>query len=346
LTKEAANMKLKKMGAFVALMLIVVAAVIGCGCDDDDDDAGDDDDDDNNDNASPDDDDDNDTPFEVTEGFEHILAGTFTMGTGIDYGCYHHEALHEVTLTRDFEIMATEVTQQRFEDAMGFNPSSFADCGGDCPVEQVTWFDALALANRASEQAGKPPCYMLSDLMCGLEEVTDDAYCLAHGYIREATVALNGVASVYACEGYRLPTEAEWEYSVRAGTTTDFYGGDGFYNDCYSTNASLDPYAWYCGNSDEMTHPAAQKLPNPWGLFDSSGNVEEWVWDGWDGSDYPSTSQTDPGGAVPSAERRVVRGGHFDREPCDCRSASRSGAAMATFRAKEGIRLVRTLGAD
>ncbi len=130
---------------------------------------------------------------------------------------------------------------------------------------------------------------------------------------------------------YRLPTEAEWEYAARAGTTTDYSFGD--------SDADLDEYAWYYENSGEKTHPVGQKKPNPWGLYDMHGNVWEWCQD-WYG-DYPKGHVTDPTG--PSrGSYRVIRGGSWGNGAYYCRSAERGDSSPAYRHFNVGFRLART----
>ena len=112
---------------------------------------------------------------------------------------------------------------------------------------------------------------------------------------------------------YRLPTEAEWEYACRAGTTTAYYTGD--------TETALGEAGWYHGNSGNTSHPVGQKQPNAWGLYDMLGNVFQWCGD-WYG-DYPDSDATDPTGAD-SGENRVIRGGSWSDDPATCRCADRS----------------------
>jgi len=151
-------------------------------------------------------------------------------------------------------------------------------------VEQVTWYDAVEFCNKLSSADGLQQVYTIS----GRTPAT--------GYpITSATVTADFTKS-----GYRLPTEAQWEYAARAGTMTTFYWG----------NASDDPtaeqYAWYSANSGNTTHGVGQKLPNAWGLYDMAGDVCQWCWD-WYADNYPTVAQTDPTGPA-SGAYRVFRG--------------------------------------
>jgi formylglycine-generating enzyme required for sulfatase activity len=143
------------------------------------------------------------------------------------------------------------------------------------------------------------------------------------------------------CTGYRLPTESEWEYAARAGTTTATYAGDlsGTVTDCTTAQANLDGIAWWCVNSGIRTNTAGVKAANAWGLHDMLGNVREWNWDWYD--TYPDTV-TDPLGAETSA-LRVVRGGSWSSASRFARSASRSFRAPSNRAYIDGLRLARSL---
>jgi len=133
---------------------------------------------------------------------------------------------------------------------------------------------------------------------------------------------------------YRLPTEAEWEYACRAGTTTEYYWGD---------EGEIGDYAWYDGNSGGTTHPVGQKKPNTWGLYDMSGNVYEWCQDWYSGAEkYPLERQTDPTGST-SGSDRVVRGGCWGLNALSCRSALRFWYSPSVRSIFVGFRLVRTI---
>jgi len=305
-----------------------------------------------------------------------IPAGSFWMGSPdgdcpADYpggtGCTSElgsqtiEDLHYVTLTTSFELGRYEVTQGEFAALMGWNPSYFgpngagADCGLDCPVEYVSWYDSIAYANELSSSESRTPCYTLTNIVCeDSTNVGTNAFgCMnnTQGGINAATVALNGVTNPYLCTGYRLPTESEWEYAIRAGSLTAFYPSDG--NDGSITNTNQDPnldqIGWYYYNSDtgsgRMTHPVGGKESNAWGLSDMSGNVWEWVWD-WYLAAYPSGGTSSPvvdpvGG--PPASCRVIRGGYWSYSADSCRSGDRDdrtpGGRLYSF----GFRLARTI---
>jgi len=237
--------------------------------------------------------------------FVRISAGTFTMGSpsgffGGESKREDDETQHEVTLTKDFYLMEHEVTQGEYEALMGKNPSGFSSCGSNCPVEKVSWYDAVAYANALSDKQGLTRCYSGSG---------------------------DNIRWNKSCNGYRLPTEAEWEYAARAGQSTVYAG---------SNRAS--EVAWYDYNSGNTTHRVGQKKGNAWGLYDMTGNVSEWVWDRY--FRY-SGNATDPTG--PSfGSGRVFRGGDWYYSARYGRVANRDAQAPDARSDSMGFRLART----
>ena len=255
--------------------------------------------------------------------FKDIPAGTFTMGSPSTESCRgSDETQHKVTLSRGFKMSATEVPQGAFEALMGYNPSRFSDCGADCPVETVSWHEAAAYSNALSELDERTPCYSCSGSGTGVT-------CQEHG-------AFSGT-KLYQCPGYRLPTEAEWEYAYRAGTTTAFYNGG--ISSCGGTDPNLDKIGWYRQNSGSETHPAGKMMANTWGLYDMAGNVWEWCHD-W-GTTYPTTGVTDPVGT--SGSSRVFRGGGWDYDAGFCRAAVRFSYSPGGRFNSLGFRLARSV---
>jgi len=245
-----------------------------------------------------------------------------------ELGRFSEEVRHAVTLTRSFEMKKTEVTQGEWQSLMGNNPSYFSSCGVDCPLEQVTWYEALAYANALSAAKGLAACYTLTGC-------TGSA---GAGMTCTGVTVTGTGGNPYACAGYRLPMEAEWEYAYRAGTTTAFYNGGISITSCGS-DPNLNAIGWYCGNTNNTTHPAGQKQVNTWGLYDMSGNVFEWCWD-WFG-DYPGTVSNPVGPGTGSI--RVLRGGTWSYQANFARAADREGDNPSARSSQVGFRLARSL---
>jgi formylglycine-generating enzyme len=242
------------------------------------------------------------------KGMRFIPGGTFQMGqAGIA------EPVHDVTLTRNFYMDTTEVTQGNFLALMGVNPSGFT---GDAnrPVEQVTWFDAVLYCNARGKHIGLDTVYSYTSLT---------------GTPGNGCTGLGGLSIDMTRNGYRLPTEAEWEYSCRAGTTTAYYWAD--------DTIGINNNGWSNYNSGNATHTVATKLPNAWGLYDMAGNVWEWCNDWYEG--YSSDAQTDPTGAA-SGIYRVLRGGSCYNGSDDFRSAHRLNNYPDDWGSRLGFRVV------
>ena len=266
----------------------------------------------------------------VPAGWICVSAGSFTMGSpSNEPQRSSDENQHLVTITRPFWMKVTEVTQGEWQALMGNNPA-VDKCGPDCPVENVNWYQAIALANAWSVRDGYPPCYLRSG------GATYDAAAAG----REETPTWPAGP---ACRGYRLATEAEWEYAARAGTSTAFHGGaitQG--EDCNDLEPALDRIAWYCGNSNGDLRPVATKQPNAWGLHDMHGSVWEWLWDpATSGDPEPSGPAIDPLGPT-SGGRRRDRGGSYQDDPATCRISNRDSMTPGTNIDDTGVRLVRT----
>lgn len=243
------------------------------------------------------------------EDWVRIEPGEFLMGSPeSEAGRYSDEVQHRVVLTRPFLLQATPVMQGQFEELMGYNPSHFKGAGLRAPVETVSWYEAVTYCNALSDRAGLERAYVLSKVK-GKPGETDYTF----------EVEWKGLD----CPGYHLPTEAEWEYAARAGTTTATYNGD-LSGDPFLCMPStvLDPIAWYCGNSGHTTHEVGTRQANAWGLYDLLGNVWEWCHDWY--KDYPGGPVTDPTGPV-AGSLRVDRGGSWNFHARFIRAAFRGG---------------------
>jgi formylglycine-generating enzyme required for sulfatase activity len=207
-----------------------------------------------------------------------LPGGRFTMGDKDEIDA----PLHEVFISQ-FYMDKYLVTQEEYRRVMGKNPSRWkADKN---PVEQVRWSDAVKYCNARSKLEGLEPCYDLSTWGCNFD-----------------------------ANGYRLPTEAEWEYACRAGTTTAYFFG----NDA----SKLKAYAWFEDNSGGKPRPVGQKPANPWGLFDMHGNVWEWCNDFYKVDYYQESPKENPRGPK-TGDTKVLRGGAWKFSAESCSSAYR-----------------------
>ncbi|MBL8816010.1 MAG: SUMF1/EgtB/PvdO family nonheme iron enzyme [Planctomyces sp.] len=278
-------------------------------------------------------------PVEYTNSvgmrFRLIPPGTFTIGstpeqiaaakphlyTEVDAGrperAESESPQQSIRISRPFFLGTTEVTQEQFNTVVGNNPSNFPSTGDDdrsqTPVERVSWVDTGEFCERLSRHEGIASAYQITPEM----------------------ISLTGSG------GYRLPTEAEWEYACRAGSTTLYWCGD--------DEESLLKSAWYGGNcSDNRPKPVAQLAPNPFGLYDIHGNVWEWVHDSW----RPNTYQLmiGPGGVDPRCDLgvddlKVIRGGDYFMSAAEQRSACRDAYSMGSFWNDLGFRVAISVDA-
>jgi formylglycine-generating enzyme required for sulfatase activity len=206
-----------------------------------------------------------------------IPAGQFTMGSKdgpVDVKCEH------VVQVDGFLMDQQEITQEIYEAVIGKNPSRSKNPKN--PVEQVTWSGAARFCNARSQLEGLTPCYDMNTWECD-----------------------------FSATGYRLPTEAEWEYACRAGSTTQYYYGD--------DPEELRSFAWFEGNSEDHPHPVGQRKPNAWSLFDMAGNVWEWCNDYYGARYYRESPADNPRGPK-QGEKRVLRGGAWSASSANCTS--------------------------
>jgi formylglycine-generating enzyme len=281
--------KLKKIGFAAIIAVIGLAALLMTGCPPDDDNGG------------------GGSGVTVSMDMVSIPAGTFTMGSPeTESNRTYDETQYSVTLTA-FSMSKYQVTQEQYQTVMGSNPSYFSsnpqegEIQGKRPVESVSWYDALVFCNKLSIKEGLSPAYSISDKTNPADWGTVPT---------SSNTTWDAVVIVAGSNGYRLPTEAQWEYACRANTSTTYNTGD----------TISDNTGWYGDNSGNKTHEVGKKSANAWGLYDMHGNVYEWCWD-WYG-DYPSEAQTNPMGAS-SGTSRVGRGGSWVSVAKYLRSARR-----------------------
>ena len=237
----------------------------------------------------------------VKLGFVSIPAGNFHMGS--ENGNDSEKPVHTVTLDA-FEMSSTEITMIQWSMIMPYINLEGID---NHPAAKVSWINAVEFCNRLSEFSGLAPCYDEKTYECDTSK-----------------------------NGYRLPTEAEWEYACRAGTTTAYYTGD--------SPEDLETAGWY-GYDSTTTHnfPVGDKEPNAWGLYDMYGNVAEWCNDGYDSNYYSTSPEVNPPGPTGSFSKFVVRGGNRMSDDYSCRSSARSFARINDQKSTVGFRIVRRL---
>ncbi len=231
-------------------------------------------------------------------GMIQVNGGTFIREFK---GSFFKRNVQNTVSVSSFLIGKHPVTQREWQDVMGSNPSFFK--GDELPVESVTWYDAIEYCNKRSIKEGLKPCYsrVKKNIICD-----------------------------WSANGYRLPTEAEWEFAARGGNQSNGYS--------YSGSNDLDSVAWYQSNSNGITHRVGTKSPNELGIYDMSGNVWEWCWDWCD--NYASASQNDPKGAT-SGISRVLRGGSWNCNDYNCRVAFRSNDDPGFRNLNNGLRVLR-----
>ena len=236
-----------------------------------------------------------------------LPGGTFQMGSPDtdDLARDREKPQHSVTVSA-FAIARYPVTRQLYREILGRSPEQWKETGDDqLPANYLTWFDAVKFCNALSAKQGLRPCYRIDG-----DRVDWD---------RKAN-------------GYRLPTEAEWEYAVRAGTTTRWFFGD--------DDAELSRYAWFTSNSGGRVHPVGEKKSNPWNLHDMIGNVWDWCWDWFGDYSKDAAAVIDPIGSS-TGVGRVLRGGAYWGEGRYLRSADRFRDEPENRLDLVGVRCVR-----
>jgi formylglycine-generating enzyme required for sulfatase activity len=255
-------------------------------------------------------------PHPVLGVLRYVPAGSLMMGCvlgrdDVAGGCEDDEApAHEVTLTTPLWMMGSEVTQAMWATWGHTDPSAWV--GADRPVDRATWWEATWVANELSAADGLPPCYLHTECT---------------GAVGEG-MTCRSVAPINGCTGWRLPTEAEWEFAARADTAWPYAGGD-----------DVLALGWVSDNAAGESQPVCSKAPNAWGLCDATGNVSEWVHDRY--GPYDAAAVTDPSGPT-SGVFRVFRGGGWINTVRDARLARRLYNLPGIRSDRVGFRLVRT----
>jgi formylglycine-generating enzyme len=250
-----------------------------------------------------------------------VPGGTYTMGRTNGSGDDSEIPVHIVTLS-SFRIGKYEVTQDEWESVMGEDNKENHALRDNYPGDSQSWYEILVYCNLRSIAEGLTPVFHINDST----NPTD------WGNIPTVdNIVWNNAICDWTATGYRLPTEAEWEFAARGGTATP--------DNLYSGGNDIDLLAWYGLNSGYETHPVGLKQANALGIYDMSGNVWEWCWD-WSDS-YTSTEQTNPTGPN-SGTYRIVRGGRCSSDEAGCRVYSRMSAEPRTGAGDFGFRLCRS----
>ncbi len=243
---------------------------------------------------------------EENSGMVFVQGGTF-RNTRSNY-------YNKGVTVSDYWIGKYEVTQAEWEAVMGNNPSYFR--GANLPVESVSWYDCIEYCNRLSQREGLTPAYTI-------DKTRQDPNNTNQYDNVKWTVTVN-----WSANGYRLPTEAEWEYAAGGGQLSKSF--------TYSGSGTINDVAWFSNNSDYTTHPVGTKQANELGLYDMSGNVWEWCWDWYNENISTGANPRGPNGGV----LRVLRGGSWNDDGVNCRSVGRDGDSAGGRGRDFGFRLL------
>ena len=251
-----------------------------------------------------------------------LPSGKFHMGShdSDEYLRNNEHPQHRVFISHSMFMGVYPVTQKQFQDLMEYNPSMVVT-NDDCPVDSVTWYSAVEFCNKMSEAESLSPYYELKAVRRRAN----------NNSIESARVTIIGG------EGYRLPTEAEWEYACRAGNITPWCFGDQVLD--------VGIYAWYYDNSSMETHPVGLKKPNAWGLYDMHGNVMEWCYDWYSELHYQQSSEEEENPTGPAdGAAKALRGGAWQFGVEATRCAYRNSSAPDAVAGVIGFRVCRNAG--
>lgn len=300
----------------------------------------------------------------LEDGMIKIEGGQFVMGNDsikLPWGFYSHKA-HDVTLS-DFYVAPCEVTQKSFEQIMGYNPSFYSGDGenktaaaGEIPelrpVEKVTWYEAIVYCNKLSEKMGLTPVYS-KRISSEAEDSTDSTLKNKDSdYSKDISLwgecpsdkgqnDWNDIKWDRKANGYRLLTEAEWEYVCTGGMLSENFTSSGFN---FSDSAVTNQYCWNANNSNLRTHQTGILSPNELGIYDMAGNVWEWCWDWFDEDFYSTEAASEKNTAGPeTGEFRTLRGSTWDDSETELAAIARGSASPYIPSRRGGFRVARNI---